>query len=75
MEVATSTPYNPIVQDKNKDSSPRFYHGPLYWNYGCLPQTWEDPRIASDECGGVLGDNDPLDVVEIGSRYASSNVA
>ena len=39
-----------------------------YWNYGCLPQTWEDPRIAADECGGVFGDNDPLDVVEIGSR-------
>eukprot|EP00037_Helgoeca_nana_P000505 m.21979 g.21979 ORF g.21979 m.21979 type:complete len:271 (+) comp10605_c0_seq1:20-832(+) len=68
MEVATSTPHNPIVQDSNKDGSPRYYHGPLYWNYGCLPQTWEDPRLASEECGGVLGDNDPLDVVEIGSR-------
>eukprot|EP00038_Savillea_parva_P009619 m.184752 g.184752 ORF g.184752 m.184752 type:complete len:268 (-) comp16210_c0_seq1:214-1017(-) len=68
MEIATSDPYNPIVQDTNKDGTPRHYHGPLFWNYGCLPQTWEDPRVESAECGeGVLGDNDPLDVVEIGS--------
>jgi hypothetical protein len=21
-----------------------FYHGPIFWNYGLLPQTWEDPN-------------------------------
>lgn len=20
------------------------YHGPIFWNYGCLPQTWENPN-------------------------------
>lgn len=68
MEVATAMPKNPIIQDTNSDGSLRHYPGPLYWNYGCLPQTWEDPRVANEECGGVLGDNDPLDVVEIGSQ-------
>jgi len=23
---------------------PSFYHGPIFWNYGLLPQTWEDPN-------------------------------
>ncbi len=68
MEIATDLPQNPIVQDKNKDGSPRFYHGPIYWNYGCLPQTWEDPRVLNEQCENTYGDNDPLDVVEIGSE-------
>merc|ERR1712166_1152783 len=33
----------------------------------CLPQTWEDPNVMNHEVGCV-GDNDPLDVVEIGSN-------
>ena len=32
-----------------------------------LPQTWEDPKAKNEECGGIFGDNDPVDVVEIGS--------
>lgn len=67
MEISTNSPFNPIIQDKNKDGSPRFYHGPIYWNYGCLPQTWEDPRVLNEQCENTYGDNDPLDVVEIGS--------
>ena len=45
----------------------RDYHGPIFWNYGCLPQTWEDPTIEHPivKC---KGDNDPVDVVEIGSK-------
>lgn len=69
----------------------RFYHGPLFWNYGAVPQTWEDPNVKHHEVPtttewgfseslsqmsaqimstmqvGMFGDNDPLDVVEIGS--------
>merc|ERR1712217_784174 len=45
----------------------RDYHGPIFWNYGYLPQTWEDPALKHPELK-VFGDNDPLDVVEIGSR-------
>ena len=31
-----------------------------------LSQTWEDPSHVSDDTG-CIGDNDPLDVVEIGT--------
>ncbi|KAG4971605.1 hypothetical protein JHK85_038026 [Glycine max] len=40
----------------------------IHWNYGLLPQTWEDPSFANSEVEGALGDNDPVDVVEIGER-------
>lgn len=72
MEISTTLPNNPIVQDRTKDDKPRYYHGPIYWNYGCLPQTWEDPRVLNEECDNTFGDNDPLDVVEIGSEALSS---
>jgi inorganic pyrophosphatase len=67
MEIATGVELNPIVQDVKKGKL-RDYHGPLYWNYGCLPQTWEDPDIANPDVENYMGDNDPLDVVEIGSE-------
>jgi len=31
----------------------------IHWNYGLLPQTWEDPSFAKSEVEGALGDNDP----------------
>ena len=43
MEVATKEANNPIAQDIKKGNL-RDYHGPIFWNYGCLPQTWEDPN-------------------------------
>eukprot|EP00656_Telonema_subtile_P048635 TRINITY_DN5847_c0_g1_i1.p1 TRINITY_DN5847_c0_g1~~TRINITY_DN5847_c0_g1_i1.p1 ORF type:complete len:191 (-),score=73.06 TRINITY_DN5847_c0_g1_i1:157-729(-) len=64
-QVSTKEAFNPICQDIKKGKL-RNYHGPLFWNYGCLPQTWEDPNVTNHEVGCV-GDNDPLDVVEIGS--------
>lgn len=65
MEVATKEESNPIAQDTKKGKL-RDYHGPIFWNYGCLPQTWEDPGVEHPELK-VNGDDDPLDVVEIGS--------
>ena len=65
MEVATKEEHNPIAQDIKKGKL-RDYHGPIFWNYGCLPQTWEDPGVKHPELG-FFGDNDPVDVVEIGS--------
>lgn len=65
MEVATKEENNPIAQDMKKGKV-RNYHGPIFWNYGLLPQTWEDPNVKDSELG-CIGDNDPLDVVEIGS--------
>mmetsp|Transcript_44486 Transcript_44486/g.77434 ORF Transcript_44486/g.77434 Transcript_44486/m.77434 type:complete len:307 (+) Transcript_44486:90-1010(+) len=67
MEVDTKAEGNPIKQDEKKGKA-RLYHGPIFWNYGCLPQTWEDPNVkGDDDVGGAFGDNDPVDVVEIGA--------
>merc|ERR1719261_1502184 len=65
MEIATKEPSNPIAQDEKKGKL-RDYHGPIFWNYGMFPQTWEGPNVedAATKCNG---DNDPVDVVEIGS--------
>mmetsp|Transcript_28112 Transcript_28112/g.89889 ORF Transcript_28112/g.89889 Transcript_28112/m.89889 type:complete len:975 (-) Transcript_28112:373-3297(-) len=64
MEVQKSLASNPIKQDLNKDGSVRFYtYGTPFFNYGMLPKTWEDPGVVVDGAGG---DNDPLDVMEIG---------
>jgi len=65
MEIATKEEFNPIAQDIKKGKL-RDYHGPIFWNYGCLPQTWEDPNEKHPKLG-FFGDDDPIDVVEIGS--------
>jgi len=65
MEVMKDRWSNPIMQDTNKDGSARYYtYGVPFFNYGLLPQTWEDPNLISAE--GYGGDKDPLDVIEIG---------
>lgn len=72
-QICVSEPLNPIKQDVKK-GKPRFvcncfpHHG-YVWNYGALPQTWEDPGH-TDADTGCKGDNDPLDVCEIGYRVA-----
>jgi inorganic pyrophosphatase len=66
MEVATKEEGNPIAQDEKKGKL-RDYHGPIFWNYGMLPQTWEDPNVEDPKLK-CNGDNDPVDVVEIGSK-------
>jgi len=66
MEINSKERNNPIAQDV-KNGLPREYHGPIYWNYGCFPQTWEDPDIRHPTLG-AFGDNDPIDVVEIGTQ-------
>jgi nucleosome-remodeling factor subunit len=70
MEIATKEPLNPIKQDVKKGKL-RYvhncfpYHGYI-WNYGALPQTWESPSF-QDPHTNAKGDNDPIDVCEIGS--------
>uniref|UniRef100_A0A8C3WMT3 inorganic diphosphatase n=1 Tax=Catagonus wagneri TaxID=51154 RepID=A0A8C3WMT3_9CETA len=39
------------------------------WNYGAIPQTWEDPGHNDKHTGCC--DNDPIDVCEIGSKVCS----
>merc|ERR1719253_1062057 len=70
MEVATKEENSPIMQDEKKGKL-RFYHGPIFWNYGCLPQTWENPNEKHPELK-CFGDDDPIDVVEIGSKAIDS---
>lgn len=71
LELHTKSALAPIVQDTKKGKK-RFVHN-VYpykgyiWNYGCFPQTWEDPTQVHMETG-ALGDGDPLDVCEIGSK-------
>ncbi|XP_034892895.1 soluble inorganic pyrophosphatase 6, chloroplastic [Populus alba] len=67
MEVATDEQFTPIKQDTKKGKL-RYYLYNINWNYGLLPQTWEDPSLANAEVEGAFGDNDPVDVVEIGER-------
>lgn len=67
MEVMKDVIGNPIMQDTNKDGSSRYYtYGTPFFNYGLIPQTWEDPSHVDPETG-ALGDGDPIDVIELGS--------
>ncbi|KAL0281057.1 UNVERIFIED_CONTAM: hypothetical protein PYX00_002166 [Menopon gallinae] len=73
MEIATNEPLNPIKQDVKKGKvrfvANCFPHHGYIWNYGALPQTWENPQHL-DAGTGCKGDNDPIDAIEIGSRVA-----
>jgi 3'-phosphoadenosine 5'-phosphosulfate synthase len=52
MEVNKELPGNPITQDI-KNGEPRFYtYGTTFFNYGLIPQTWEDPEMKSMGYGG-----------------------
>jgi inorganic pyrophosphatase len=63
-EIATKEANNPIKQDVKKGALRSFTYGDIPFNYGCLPQTWEN-NIQLDKLTQLKGDNDPLDVVEI----------
>ncbi|KAJ5965435.1 hypothetical protein N7481_012149 [Penicillium waksmanii] len=60
---------NPIKQDTKKGKlrfvRNCFPHKGYLWNYGAFPRTWEDPNSIHPETK-AKGDNDPLDVCEIG---------
>lgn len=66
-EIDTKSKNNPIKQDI-KDNKLRSYKwGDIYFNYGCFPQTWEDPAHKTKNIK-YPGDNDPLDAIEIGLK-------
>ncbi|EGC36901.1 hypothetical protein DICPUDRAFT_94197 [Dictyostelium purpureum] len=69
LEIATKEYMNPIKQD-TKDGKLRFVHDKYPFNYGALPQTWENPSVL-DARTNAKGDNDPLDACEIGSAQAA----
>lgn len=68
MEVATEEAWNPIKQDtnthkwNNKEQLRCYGRFPLF-NYGMLPQTWENSTVR--DRNGFEGDDDPLDIVEL----------
>ncbi|XP_055920708.1 inorganic pyrophosphatase [Eupeodes corollae] len=73
MEISLKNPLNPIKQDVKKGKlrfvANCFPHHGYIWNYGALPQTWENPDHIEPSTS-CKGDNDPIDVIEIGSRVA-----
>jgi inorganic pyrophosphatase len=69
MEINLETEATPIKQDvkngKLRIVDDVYPYTGYIWNYGALPQTWEDPT-STNENTGYPGDNDPIDVCEIG---------
>lgn len=55
MEIATKEPMNPIKQDiKNGELryvKNAFPHHGYIWNYGAIPQTWENPKHLDESTG------------------------
>lgn len=92
MQVQKEKPFNPIMQDTKKGALRYYTYGASFFNYGMLPQTWEDPAKkgfnGTAQLGGhgspapwggllqlplsvrigTVGDNDPLDVMDLSSR-------
>merc|ERR1711964_207784 len=80
-EIMRAIQGNPIMQDKTSDGKLREYQWPtikvdplgprMMWNYGALPQTWEDPSHAETDIfvrgQHPKGDNDPIDAIELGA--------
>ncbi|GAM40983.1 inorganic pyrophosphatase [Talaromyces pinophilus] len=68
-EISKEEFLNPIKQDTKKGKlrfvRNCFPHKGYLWNYGAFPRTWEDPNVVHPETK-AKGDNDPLDVCEIG---------
>jgi len=72
LEINKAESFNPLKQDI-KDGKLRYveYKNGYMWNYGAFPQTWEDSTYVHPDTN-AKGDNDPLDVCEIGSATAKS---
>uniref|UniRef100_A0A7S4T4F9 inorganic diphosphatase n=1 Tax=Alexandrium monilatum TaxID=311494 RepID=A0A7S4T4F9_9DINO len=66
-EIATAEHWNPIKQDVKNGVLREYKWGDMLFNYGAFPQTWEDPKVVNEDTG-FPGDNDPVDVIELGTR-------
>jgi len=66
LELSKTDTLNPVKQDVKKGKL-RYVHDPYPFNYGALPQTWENPLV-HDKNTDAYGDNDPIDLCEIGSK-------
>lgn len=70
-EIATGEELNPIKQDVKKGRLRDYTYGDMLFNYGCFPQTWEDPSHTTADTG-CAGDNDPIDAMEIGTQIRAT---
>jgi len=71
LELNMKESWNPIKQDIKAGKLRTVDYGNGYmWNYGCFPQTWEDPTFKHPDTD-AFGDHDPLDVCEIGEKVAT----
>jgi inorganic pyrophosphatase len=70
LEINKDIPLNPIKQDI-KNGKLRNVAIPYPFNYGAFPQTWENPGYVHPATN-AKGDNDPVDVCEIGSRIGQT---
>jgi len=66
LEISKDIPLNPIVQDV-KNGKLREVAIKYPFNYGALPQTWENPAFVHPDTQ-AKGDNDPVDAVELSSK-------
>jgi len=66
LEISRDEPLNPIKHDM-KNGKLRYTAWPYPFNYGACPQTWENPTF-KDHNTEAFGDNDPVDVCEIGTK-------
>ncbi|ATY65832.1 Inorganic pyrophosphatase [Cordyceps militaris] len=70
IETKRNEPLNPIFHD-DKKNKPRFVFSvwpqkTYPFNYGSIPQTWEDSTVIHNFTG-YIGDNDPMDVFDVSS--------
>lgn len=70
LEINKDEPLNPIKQDV-KNGKLRYVAIKYPFNYGALPQTWENPNTVHP---GTMakGDNDPVDAVDISNTVAQT---
>jgi inorganic pyrophosphatase len=74
LEISKEEKFNPIKQDVKKGQLRFISYGNYPFHYGAFPQTWEDPKHIFEEIG-YPGDDDPMDVCEIGSQdFATGQV-
>lgn len=74
MEIDTKDVANAIKQDIKDGELREYKWGDMAWNYGAFSQTWEDPSHTHEDTGAI-GDNDPLDVIDVGCRqHATGSV-
>jgi inorganic pyrophosphatase len=78
LEISKTETHNPILQDTKKNKLInqeylRYYKLVPTFNYGFIPQTWENntKKILAD----YFGDNDPLDIIELyNKRYTIGDI-